>query len=385
MDPGDRSTDGRHGEQLGFGPQGPERRWPRWLLLAAVAAAGVVAVVNLDARSGEQPSASPSPTLQGGPAQTAETPVSAGPPRVERLANWLPGASGDWELFARGPDAITRIEPGRQRATRTPVPALQSGGPVSFVVGGDWAVVRPLDHVPGYLVPDGEPARRLRGVLGRHGLAFPGPTPETAWASADRGARSKLVLTRVKSREIVASVPLGGRPLRFPLATDGAGGVLLTSRDGSSVATVNGIREVSPFRTVASGPTTLVVQECDEPAAGCTVVVDRGTGARQELDLEVDPDPGPPGVVSPDGRLAAIADGRTRRLSLVDLRTGSSHEVPDLRVEPEFRQALAWSPSGRWLFVVTASGGLVAVDARDRRTETLWTGLEQVHQIVLRR
>ena len=54
-----------------------------------------------------------------------------------------------------GPDGVVRIELARGRITRTAVPPVDSSGPISFLAGPGSAIVRPLDAVAGYAVPDG--------------------------------------------------------------------------------------------------------------------------------------------------------------------------------------------------------------------------------------
>ena len=58
---------------------------------------------------------------------------------------------------------MVRVQPAQGRVTQTLVPALGSTGPFSFVTGPSQVVIRPWDVVPGYLVPDGKPARPLPG------------------------------------------------------------------------------------------------------------------------------------------------------------------------------------------------------------------------------
>ena len=86
-----------------------------------------------------------------------------------------------WELLGYGPDQVVRIEFAQGRIVRTAVPPLLSNGPLSFVVGPSQVIIRPLDLVPGYLVPDGHLARGLTGVLSHGGTLIPGPRPGTAW------------------------------------------------------------------------------------------------------------------------------------------------------------------------------------------------------------
>jgi hypothetical protein len=47
-------------------------------------------------------------------------------------------------------------------------------------------------------------------------------------------------------------------------------------------------------------------------------------------------------------------------------------------------QTLAWSPDSRWLFVITASGTLAAVNAHTGQVEELGLGLSGLSQIVIR-
>jgi hypothetical protein len=85
----------------------------------------------------------------------------------------LLATGGRWDLFAAGPGILLRIDLVAGMITETRVPPLMSSGPVSLVAGPRQAIIRPLDFVPGYLVPDGRPARLLPAALGRGGRAFP--------------------------------------------------------------------------------------------------------------------------------------------------------------------------------------------------------------------
>jgi hypothetical protein len=71
---------------------------------------------------------------------------------------------------------VARIDFAHGRITTTAVPALRSGGPVSFLVGPDRVVIRPLEAVPGYGVPDGEAATEMTANSPQgSGAARPGP------------------------------------------------------------------------------------------------------------------------------------------------------------------------------------------------------------------
>ncbi|MDQ2797774.1 MAG: hypothetical protein M3Y06_11535, partial [Actinomycetota bacterium] len=184
-------------EFLDVGPRrGPSggatgvRRWRRWvplLVLAAVTAAVIVVIVV-------QRTSAPSALATKHPSRSvissrdsSSTPgradSPAAPVTVTELGHPLLGVRAGWELFARGDGVVIRIEPARGRITRTTVPGLRSDGPVSFVVGSNAAIVRPIDYVPGYLVPDGKPAREISASLSqvRDGPVFPGPDQNHVW------------------------------------------------------------------------------------------------------------------------------------------------------------------------------------------------------------
>jgi hypothetical protein len=96
----------------------------------------------------------------------------------------LLGVRAGWQLFglARGrsypwPGEVVRIQLAAGRITETRFPALLSTGPVTLLAGRHQAIVRPLDYVPGYLVPDGARSVPLRGALQNGGIVSPGPRP----------------------------------------------------------------------------------------------------------------------------------------------------------------------------------------------------------------
>ncbi|MGH3445279.1 MAG: hypothetical protein ACRDPB_07880 [Nocardioidaceae bacterium] len=271
-----------------------------------------------------------------------------------------------------------RIQPGRGTITRTPVPELRSSGPVSFVVGPEGAVVRPLDHVPGYRVPDGKPARRLHGLLSRGGLAFPGPRPGTVWVVSGDADHAALVLAGPRGRRAGARVPV----CSWPLAAAGDGAVVLRCAHGGYLAGADGMRKVTPGAVLATGPTKLVTRSC--LGAGCSAFVhDRRAGRKHRIQVPGNAASFLPGKVSPDGSQAAISDTPTRLLQLVDLATGAVTGT-GLRL-PGRPGVLAWSPGGRWLFAVTDSGRLAAVDMRSGSTDVLGRAPDHVLQIAVRR
>jgi hypothetical protein len=78
---------------------------------------------------------SPGPARQG----TGLPPAS----RITTVGHPLLGVTAGWELFARGPDDVLRIEPALGRIDETYVPSLETASPdVAFVVGPHSAVIR---------------------------------------------------------------------------------------------------------------------------------------------------------------------------------------------------------------------------------------------------
>ena len=144
----------------------------------------------------------------------------------------LLGVRASWELFGYGDGRVVRIQFASGRITQTAVP-VQNIGTASLVVGPHEAIISHLDMVPGYLVPDGRPARPLSGPLGNGGIAIPGPQPGTAWVQATFQATS-MPLVRMDGTETGVSVrlPQGGSSQAWPegysqATSDGRGGVLV--------------------------------------------------------------------------------------------------------------------------------------------------------------
>src|SRR5262249_34422174 len=207
------------------------RRWPGLLLL--VLAAGLTGVLLLQNANGAKPSAAPTtatPTVV-----RPTTPPSPQPsaPAIRDLGHPLLGVSAPWELFALSPFGVVRIQLAKGRITQTRVPPLTSTGPVSFLVGGDWTMIRPLDQVPGYLVPDGQPARKLTGVLNEGGEVFPGPDPAHVWVpAADSGAPTNLGLVDVNGRLAGVTIPVPA-DMDGGIVADATGYVVLNGPGGA--------------------------------------------------------------------------------------------------------------------------------------------------------
>jgi hypothetical protein len=357
----------------------PSRR-PPWLVPVVLAVAVVAALVVVVAQAGHH----------------ARHAAAAPLVTVTHARPNLLGVTARWELFARGADDVVAIQLASGTITTTQVPALASNNPqVAFLVGPHQAVIRSYDQVPGYLVPDGAPARPLAGALAADepGPLLPGPAPGQAWVLAPAAAG--------RPSQTLDLVTLDGRPagtsVRLPPAgavpataiPDGRGDVLvLTTDSGIYDAGPSGYRHVSGG-LLAVGPARWLEVTCQGHACR-NVVVNPATGAATALAGS------PPraafawptlGVTAPDGSFAAVAiAGRDDAvlLRIVDLRTGAI-TTADVRLGPTpGYQTMAWSPDSDWLFVITAEGRLMAVDPRTGRATTLGVPLPPLSQIAVR-
>ena len=318
---------------------------------------------------------------QARPARTGSASTgAAGPSQLS--------VSGSWELFGYAPGRLVRIQFPSGRITQTAVPPVLSGGPVTFVVGPHEAIIRPLDFVPGYLVPDGRPARPLPGALGTGGTVIPGPEPGTAWVQAGFQVTS-MPLVRLDGTDTGVSLrlPPGGP---WQATSDGRGGVLVVDYSGGTYYDVQpgGFHRISGI-LAAVGPTRWLIVDCHAGHRCSSAVVDPATGARHTLPgPSAEPLPGAaPGVICPDGSAAAImrASGDRVTLHLLNLVSGSDQQVPvSLDAESAAGQTLACSPDSRWLFVVTGEGKLAAVDADTGHVEGLWRSLPPLRLIAVR-
>jgi hypothetical protein len=367
------------GDFLEVGPKhgvaGVIRARRRWRLLLALVAAGVVAATVVTVvRSGSNPPGSPaaraaaagSSPYAGSSAAASSGAPSMSPVSATNVGHPLLGVRAGWELFGRGPGVVVRVEFARGRITRTAVPALQSSGPVSFVAGAEGALVRPIDFVTGYLIPDGQPARAAPRALGAGGPAFPGPDPRHLWV-ADGADGDRMVLVGVDGRGtgVLIAVPAGSSQLSA--IPDETGYLLFPG--------IGGVYDVRPGRTsrvttgalLAAGPTRWLTDECDSQARCGPVVIDRSTGARHALSLHLDQASyAPVGVISPDGTVAAVQAGSSSaRIEMINLATGAEHALPHRIASADEGQesTMAWSPDSRWLFLA-ASDGLYAVGSR---------------------
>jgi hypothetical protein len=383
----DPEGDGARPDVLVFGgPRGggrPGRRWLRRLALplALVAGAGVAVVVH--AGRGTDPSGAPASR----PSTVASSPPPIGrgtpspDPVVTEVGRPLLGVTAGWELFGRGPDGVVRVQFARGRVTSTGVPPLASTGPVSFVVGRDWAVVRPLDVVPGYVVRDGQAARPLAGALGWMGPVLPGPDQTHLWAPVGSVEHPAMALVDSAGRPTGVSVPIPATMARFA-DPDGAGYLLLRGPGGVYDARPGSLRRITTGELLAAGPTRWLSLECDDRYRCATVVIDRDTRARTAGGPVVEPGGGT-GVISPDGTMAALPEATG--VHLVRLPGGADRRLAVPGNESFEDGSMVWSPDSRWLFVAGGNGRLYPVDAATGEVHALGAPLPPLTQLAIRK
>ena len=372
--------------------QPPRRRPPVLGVLGAVLALGVgtIIVVNHHNATREQP---PTPTVSAtsslrppttAPSSSAST-GTAGPSTVV-VGHPLLGVTGGWNLFGLGPGVMVRIEMARGRVETTPVPSLGSGAPLSFVAGSDRVLIRPIDAVAGYVIPDGAPAEQAKGALASGGFVFRGPDPAHVWVQA--GTETKPVMSLVGldgSSSGTPSIPIPPDMSPFGVQTDGSGSLIFQGTSGSYAASGATLRRITTGRVVAAWPDGWLVGECDDQHRCSTEVIDRRTGTRRTLG----PDLGPNallGVASADGRFAAVlvSQGESASPMVIDLRSGARRLVPVALSQTYGDGSLVWSPDGRWLLVVASDHTIKAVEASTWRVTSLGVTLPPVDQLAVR-
>jgi hypothetical protein len=365
-------------------------RWRGWHILglvAAVLAAGTSLVIRNNADHPKNAARQPAAPFQS---VTPNPPVPA--VQTTTLGGPLLRVPESWELFARGPGVMVRVQLAAGAITRTFVSQPYSRG-VSFVVGPDRAIIRPLDSVPGYEVRDGKSAHDLSGVFGSGGVALPGPDRGHLWVETGAGRSASMTLVGFDGRRTRTAIPipLGPRDVDFASA-DGAGYLLFRLTGGVYRATPDGLLRVTAGHVLAAGPTRWLTLECDARQHCTPTVIDRATGHRHILPASMSRYLPGGGVISPDGRTAALfrAEIFTGDLAvhLIDLATGADRATgvtltpPSDTLDPQ--GPLVWSPDSRWLFAADSREQLTVIDKRTDRVHFLGVGVTGVRQVAFR-
>jgi hypothetical protein len=297
------------------------------------------------------------------------------------------GVSAGWELFARGPREVVRIEPALGRVTRTPLPALASSGVVAFIAGSDRVVIRPWDGVPGYVVPDGSPAKGLPAGLADGGAVVPGPDQSHLWVESRDS--SVLSLVGVNGRKTGLSIRLPATS-HWGVMPDATGYVVVRAAGGQYDARPDVLQRVTTGTVVAVGPTRWLAFDCDDRGRCVNVVVDRPDGTRRGLAGALCDPTVPAGTIAPNGSIAAIyrrhylTDGTSAlNVALLDLASGTERALT-MSISPGGSDgSMVWSPDSRWLFVV-GDRQFVAVDAQTRDIRDLGFALGPIEQLTVR-
>ena len=391
------SPPGGDSDEVRFGPsRKPQVRLTAWLRrpLAGRLALGTVAlatlavaafVVTTARQPGHHRPGVTGPTAFTGRPQAQPWWVAARPVVATDAGHRLLGVRGGWELFGTGPGVLIRIQWAAGRVTRTAIPALQSTGPVFFVVGPHQAIIRPLDFVPGYLMPDDQPARTLPTALGTAGQAFPGPRPGQVWVQSGFGAETVMALVTMSGARIGPSIRLPA-DIGYGAVPDGRG-YLAVERNGAAYDVgPGGLRRVAAGTLTATGPSAWLIVQCASARHCVNVVVNPATGTRRVLPGEATQPGWPPGITSPDGRYAdvlGLGRDQTAILHLINLSTGSDRQVAVVPA-PQGSPGLAWSPDSRWLFAATEDGALDAIDPQTGQVRGLGVPLPPVTYLAVR-
>jgi hypothetical protein len=380
-------------EEVRFGSTGSRPTIGRTALVAGFVALVVVALIARSGSSSTSPTPRPTPVAAATPslplpvAAPPRGPARAAPQVTSEIKQQLLGIKAPWDLFGRAPGVVIRIDFARGIVTRTAVPTLQSSGPVSFVAGPQGAVIRPLDFVPGYLVPDGHFARPLPTALRKGGPVVPGPRPGQFWVYSF-GAHPKMRLIARDGHATGATIRLPTLGL-IELESDDRGYLLESRTNGVFDLRPGTSRRLTTGHLLAIGPDGLLTVECATKNHCVNALVDQSTGTRRVLPRLVDGDAkAPPGVISPDGTIAALparAAAAAVTLRLVNLVTGTNTHI-DVHVwaQGAFGSTVVWSPHNKWLFVASARGELVAVNARTGRTRRLRVAPPRIEQLAIR-
>jgi len=363
----------RFSERLGRRvPQRLRRPWlPALLLSCLVVAAVVVALQEAATGRGHRTELAP--------------PIS-----VISLGHPLLGIRNGWQLFGLEQASVVQVQLAQGRVITKALPPPIGEGPVSFIVGPHAVIVRPLDNVPGYLVPDSGLARPLTGILAGAGMLLPGPTASQEWDTAGSGDSLVLVGADGQATATRITLPNPDWPSQSAMS-DGRGDVLIASDSGSQYdATPHSLRRIDILLS-AVGPSEWLGMAC-VPGPCRNVVLNPLTGRQRALPgppvhLLTWPWPAYPGTVAPDGRTAAVvADRGNGQVALeeMSLTTGVVTRLPVPVTEFTSSETMAWSPDSRWLFVVAANGRVLAVSTSTHRVQSLGVTLTRFSQLALR-
>jgi hypothetical protein len=269
-----------------------------------------------------------------------------------------------------------------------PTPVPPNDYPPVFLVGSDRVIVSSPDTGASYVVRDGKPPTDLPVVLQNGAFLIPGPDQRHMWTNQRVGDPNGLALATLdgKPTGVTIDVPNYGG-VQGP---DGAGYVLLASIGGIYEARPGKVRRITSGTLRASGPTRWLTIECDDSLSCANVVIDRATRARHRLNTPPDAADSNSGIISPDGKTAALMlppDGVSGNgIQLLDLDSGVAEPVnvttstTGYPLGPQW----AWSPDSRWLFVTDTDGQVMIVSRATGQATPLGARTAPATQLALR-
>ncbi|MEO7261930.1 MAG: hypothetical protein ABI047_11855 [Jatrophihabitantaceae bacterium] len=362
------------------------------MAVAAAVVACVVAALNYErgAPLAARVSAAPTPPPSSTQAAPGTSTAALAPPAlptvsVRRLGRPLLGATTGWELVGYGNNVLVRVEPAAGRIIRTAVPNVLSSGPLYLLAGEDRVIIRPLDHVPGYLVPDGKQARELV-TLNQDGPVFAGPAPNQMWIRPSDDHQPVMALATLDGRRLAGFIQIPPESSAFEATADGAGYLLFSGIGGVYNARPDGLRRISTGSLLAVGPTGWLVTECDDRHRCQTVLISRADGSRRTVNAPIAAR-GPLGVISPDGATAAMTTSSPNGaigMYLLDLATGSRRTINVSVNQQSYDAGIAFSPDGDWLFAVTVDRTLAVINLKAAAVEALDVPLPPLSQLLVR-
>ncbi len=371
-------------EYVQFGS--PRDRGPGWLSRLVLTCLVIVAVVAVFGLSFHRHGTAPQPPR---PAPQPQ-PAPLQPVRVVDVGHRLLGVTAGWELFGLDQADVVAIQFARGRIVRTPLPPPEGSGPVSFLVGQSAAIIRPMDNAHGFLVPAGGPARPLSGALAAGDLLLPGPRPSQEWVVGDSSSMLSLVTAAGHPTRVHIALSASAWAVQSAMS-DGRGGVLVSNvvTGDQYDATPGTLRRVGAI-LAAVGPRSWLGISCHSSRCR-NIVINPVTGSRRILPgppmhLLAWPWPFEPGAVAPNGSAAAVvvAGGDDSvALDLINLTSGAVSRIPVPVNQNSSSQTMAWSPDSQWLFVLSAHGKLVAVNARSHRVQSLGVSLPRFTQLAI--